>query len=250
MKRSFEILQQVEKKLQEGLLQTLARTSIIPVDGKAPGLDLELLTSEEVTKLVQRVFLVPNLGGGLRTVLFSGVNHGDGCSWTCARAGETLAAQGAGSVCVVDANLRAPSLHKYFGVDNLPGLGDAVLQPGPVRNFVHQLAARNLFLVPCGTPTSDPHALLASDRLRSRITELRSEFDYVLVDAPPVVLYADAVILGQLADGVILVVGANAARRETARKAKESLDAANVRLLGAVLNRRTFPVPEALYRKL
>jgi len=80
--------------------------------------------------------------------------------------------------------------------------------------------------------------------------ELRAEFDYVLVDAPPVNLYADAILLGQLADGVVLVVQANSTRRETARKVKETLQAAKVNLLGTVLDKRTFPIPEPFYRRL
>jgi Mrp family chromosome partitioning ATPase len=80
--------------------------------------------------------------------------------------------------------------------------------------------------------------------------ELSKEFDYVLIDAPPVSSYADAVLLGQMADGVILVVEANSTRRGTARMVKETFEGAKVRLLGAILNNRTFPIPEALYRKL
>src|SRR4029453_18701317 len=102
----------------------------------------------------------------------------------------------------------------------------------------------------CGFHTLDPHSLLTSDRLRSRIVELRSEFDYVLVDVPPINHYADATLLGQLADGVVLILEANSTRGETTRKDKESLEAASLRLLGAVLNKRTFPIPEFLYRLL
>jgi capsular exopolysaccharide synthesis family protein len=152
------------------------------------------------------------------------------------------------SVCVVDANLRTPFLHKYFRRDNLSGLSDAVLQSGPVRNFAHQVNGGKLWLITCGSKTTDPHSLLTSDGLRSRLSELRAEFDYVLVDGPPVNLYADTTLLGKLADGVVLVVQANSTHREAARKAKESLDSANVRLLGVVLNKRTFPIPGALYR--
>ncbi len=247
MSRIFDLFDQPEK--EQGMFRT-PRWNSFPTNGKNGQPDLELLTSEEMMKLVQRVFLLPGPGGQPRTVLFCGVKQSEGCSWTCARVGETLAAQGAGSVCVVDANLRTPSLHEYFGVDNLRGLREAVIQPGAIRNLALTLKPSNLCLIPSGARVSDPHTVLASDRLRSLITELRSEFDHVLVDAPPVALYADAIVLGKLTDGVILVVGANSTRREAARKAKESLEAANVRLLGVVLNRRTFPVPEGLYRRV
>ncbi len=247
MSRNFELLQQAEKKHE--LLRPSGKLAG-PTDGRRYQLDLEALTREEIAKLVQRVFLLPSPEGAPRMVLFTSAEHGDGCSWICARTSELLAVQVTGSVCVVDANLRSPSLHQHFDVENLCGLTDALVQSGPVRNFAQSLPGDNLWLVPGGSLGTDLNALLASGRLRSRMMELRTEFDYVLIDAPPVNLYADAIILGQLADGIVLVVAANSTRREVARKAKQSLEAAKLRLLGAVLNKRTFPIPERLYRKL
>jgi capsular exopolysaccharide synthesis family protein len=246
MSRNFELLQQIEKGRE--VFPAPSRPAISG-NGRRPGLDLEALTREEKMKLVQRLFLLPG-SEAPHLVVFCGVETGDGSSWVCARASETLASQVKASVCVVDANLRTPFLHEYFRRDNLLGLSDAVLQSGPVRNFAHQVNGGNLWLITCGSKTTDPHTLLTSDRLRSRLAELRAEFDYVLVDGPPVNLYADATVLGKLADGVVLVVQANSTHREAARKAKESLDSAKVRLWGAVLNKRTFPIPEALYRKI
>jgi Mrp family chromosome partitioning ATPase len=86
--------------------------------------------------------------------------------------------------------------------------------------------------------------------MRALLPELQREFDYVLIDAPPIVSGDDSVVLGRSAEGIVLVLRANASRRETARKAVQNLESANVRVLGAVLNRRTFPVPESIYRKL
>src|SRR5207245_2543205 len=117
-----------------------------PANDKRPQVDPGMLTREETIKFIQRVFLKPG-SDAPQTVVFSGVEHGNGGSWICARAAETLAAQVKGSVCVVDANLRAPTLHQYFGRDNLTGLADAILHPGPVRNYIQQLQGGNLWLV-------------------------------------------------------------------------------------------------------
>jgi Mrp family chromosome partitioning ATPase len=86
--------------------------------------------------------------------------------------------------------------------------------------------------------------------MKTRITELRKEFDYVLIDSAPLNTYADGVVLGQLADGLVLVLEANSTRREAAVKVAENLRAAQVRILGAVLNKRTFPIPESVYDRL
>jgi capsular exopolysaccharide synthesis family protein len=166
------------------------------------------------------------------------------------RASETLASQVKASVCVVDANFHAPFLHEYFRSNNSKGLAEAVLGSGPIRNYAQLANGGNLWVITCGSRTTDPHTLLTSDRLQPRLAELRAVFDYVLIDAPPVNLYGDATLLGRLADGVVLVVQANSTHREAVRKAKESLESAKLHVLGAVLNKRTFPIPESWYQKL
>jgi Mrp family chromosome partitioning ATPase len=105
-------------------------------------------------------------------------------------------------------------------------------------------------VVPSGSLAAEAQSLFVSDGLRSRMVDLKEEFDYVLIDAPPVSSNADAVLLGQSADGIILVVQADSTRREAARIAKETVDNAKVRLLGVILTDRKFPIPEALYRML
>jgi Mrp family chromosome partitioning ATPase len=117
-----------------------------------------------------------------------------------------------------------------------------------MRTFAQQIAGSNLWVLPSGSPESA--GAISSEGLRSRMADLRNEFDYVLIDAPPANLYADAISLGRLSDGIILVLQSNTTRREAALKAKESFEAANVRLLGAVLNKRTFPIPQNLYDRL
>jgi Mrp family chromosome partitioning ATPase len=86
--------------------------------------------------------------------------------------------------------------------------------------------------------------------VKLRLAELLDEFEFVLINAPSVILDGTATLLGPLVDGVILVVEANSTHREVARKAKERLESANVRLLGAVFNNRTFPIPAAVYSRL
>jgi capsular exopolysaccharide synthesis family protein len=204
---------------------------------------------DEIFKLVQRVFLAPGTSRG-RTVVVSGMESGNGCSWICARMGEVLAAQVSGSVCVVDANLRAPGLHREFEVQNHYGLTDALQVTEPVRRFVTGLSRPNLWLLSCGAEVEGMQTMLGSDRMRALIPELQREFDYVLIDAPPMEAGDDSLVLSRNAEGIVLVLRAHSTRRETARKAVRDLETANVKVLGAVLNRRTFPVPESIWKKL
>jgi capsular exopolysaccharide synthesis family protein len=167
----------------------------------------------------------------------------------CACTAKLLAQNVGGQVCVVDANFRDPSLPDYFGVTNHRGLTDALLTEGPVCSFAKQIHPNNLSLLSCGALAPDSPNLLRTERLKNRLKELRSHFEYILIDVPAVGLYSDAAVLANLADGVVLVLGANSTRKESARKAIEGLRAGNTRLLGAVLNMRTYPVPENLYRR-
>ena len=204
---------------------------------------------EEVLRLVQRTFLT-GAPGAPRFVVFTAVDHGNGCSWVCARAAEALAAHVDGTVCVVEASLSTQSLHRYFGVSKGSSVADALRQRGEIQKLAQSIRGTNLWLMPAQALSANGGAALSAEHLKQRVGELCAAFNYVLVDAPPVSECAASLTYGRLADGVVLVLEAHATRREAARKVKESLEAANVRLLGAVLNKRTFPIPEALYSRI
>lgn len=207
------------------------------------------LTREETLKLVQNVFLLKG-DEAPRVVIFAGIDPGNGCSSVCAHVADVLASQKLGSVCIVDANLRTPALPEIYGVNNHYGLTDALSRKGSIRDFTKIVRSDNLWLLSCGSLTPDSNespAMLNSETMKTRINELRREFDYVLIDSAPLNTYADGVVLGQLTDGLVLVLEANSTRREAAARVADSLRAAQVRILGAVLNKRTFPIPESVY---
>ena len=203
---------------------------------------------EEEFKLVQRVFLA-NGEKSPRVVLFCGVESGNGCSRICSRVGEILAARSAETVCIVDANLRSPSLHTLFGLHNGKGFTDAMRGPARLRDYAIPLNG-SLWIITSGRLPHNKQSWMNSEESRSRITELRSSFDYVLIDGAPLKPYTDATLLSPLTDGVVLVVEANNTQREVVKKAKEEIESNNCKILGVVLNRRTFPVPERIYRYL
>lgn len=246
MSKNFELLTHSEKDLE---LFQVAERNIQPSAPKRIPPSVGGVAREEVAKLAQCIFSMSREDFASRAVVFCGIEHGDGASWMCAQVARTVAAQGTGTVCAVDANLRSPTLHSHLRTANRCGLADAVCRPEPIRNFLEPGPGGNLWVLSAGSDTN-PGVVLASERFRERLAELRSEFEYLIFDAPPAAHSNDAAVLGALLDGVVLVVGAHSTRRETARKAKESLEAAQVRLLGTVLNQRTFPIPDALYRRL
>ena len=203
---------------------------------------------EQVAMLVRQLFL---LSTGVRAAVVAGVEPGDGSTWITVQCARMLAASVQGTVCLVDGNLRAPALHDCFGVAKTPGLADALTAPENIRQFAYQLPQfRNLWLLPAGSSGGAGAQAAGSEQLIPRITQLRAEFDYLLIDSPPLHLYGDAIMLGRAADGVALVIAEQGTHRESARHAVQQLSKANVRVLGAVLNKRTFPIPKKIYDKI
>ena len=182
-----------------------------------------------------------------RAALFSGERGGVNRAAFCARTAVSFAEQTEGSVCVLDADFYSPSLHRFFGLENSDGLLQAFFQGDAVTSFAQPLSIRNLWVLPAGSVVRRFDDGVSWDRLKRILIDLRSEFDYVLIDGPPVDSCPETALLGQLADGVVMVMEANATRREVARQAKRSLEAASSRLLAVVLNKRTFPIPDSIY---
>ncbi len=247
MSRNFDIFQKLDLEGEPFRPQPPANGGF---ETKKRSRKLQDVIDDEVMKLVQRVFIYPGAAQAPGAVTFAGVNKLAGCSWVCAHASEVLADQIAGTVCVVDANLRSPTLHDHFRFENKLGFADAIKSTKPMHEYARRASGSRLWLITAGTIGKEPNGSLNPARLRARLAELRDEFDYVLLDTPALLLHGDAVLLGQMTDGMILVVGSNETRRESARLAKESIENAQVPLLGAVLNRRKFPIPEMIYRKL
>jgi Mrp family chromosome partitioning ATPase len=245
MSKNFELLHRVEKDDFFNLpgepapLPQKAHTAI-PLKKEPPDV--------EIAKLVQRLFSQACKGVGPKVVSFSGITRDDRSSWICARAGEILAEQADTSVCIVEANLQSPQLHVHLAAANQIGLAEALTTKGPIRNFGMPLCGENLWLIPSGLVK--PGFYPSMERYRERFAELREAFDYILISGPALSRETEATFFGQMSDGVVLIVEANHTRRETVRRAKEQLESAQVRLLGAVLDQRTFPIPEGLYRRL
>jgi len=199
---------------------------------------------EQMLRLVHRVFLSSN--NAPRQVVFCGVDDRNASSSVCAAAGRTLAFESSSTVCLVDASVRSAPLSGLLGV-------------GPTLHRVDASASLqakcfqvedNLWLAGPDIVGDHSRKLLPAAVLKRRLARLLEEFDFVLIDAPGTSISGEAQLLALLADAAILVVEAQKTRRLTARNAQESLRDAGVRLLGTVLANRSFPIPEALYRRL
>lgn len=143
-------------------------------------------------------------------------------------------AQGGRRTVLVDCDLRRPSLHTFFGLNNDVGLTSMILNEEKTAPL-QATSVDNLWLLASGPKPPNPADLLGSKKIDQLIEMLSESYDFVLFDAPPVVAVTDAAVLGGKVDGVLLVVNAGRTRRDHAERAKEMLEQAKVRLIGVTL---------------
>jgi polysaccharide biosynthesis transport protein len=244
MSRNFELLAQIERESgrADRLTRIAATQSMTKTAAAKPNGDV---FGEEMLRLVQSIFLSGDHDYP-RHVVFCSVDGESGSSSVCAGAGRALAVSSSQSVCMVDANHRSLRLSENLGIDKaIPFSVPATSTRGQCVEI-----AENLWLAGPNTLADNSPVLLPMEELKERLAELRKLFDFVLIDAPGTNVSGDAQVLGQVADAAVLVIEANRTRKLAARKAKETLERAGVRLLGTVLYNRTFPIPDKLYRNL
>jgi protein-tyrosine kinase len=248
MSRNFDLMQELERD-RASLSGVVIEPAFPLPDENSKRQDRRQMTSDLTLGLVQQMFLQP-IKDAPRMVVFAGVDHGSGCSQIAASVADTLAVNAPGRVCLVEANFRSPGLPAVLGTTNFRGLTDALLEDGTIWSFLKPVWNERIWFLSSGSLAAESPNLLSSERLKARSAELRKEFEFVIVDAPPLTRYADAIALGQLSDGVVLVLEANSTRREAALAATERLRSSGIKIMGAVLNKRTFPIPEKIYRRL
>lgn len=174
-------------------------------------------------------------GKELKVVLLTSATAGAGKTTTCANLAAVIAQNGQRAL-VVDCDMRNPSQHEVFGLANR-GLSDCLAEAGGASGFISETAVAGVDVLPAGTAAPNPAELLASPAMEKLLGEVAESYDYVLLDAPPVLPVPDALELSARADGVILVVCAGMDTPEVAGEAKLRLEQVGAKILGVVLNK-------------
>ncbi len=203
--------------------------------------DAGRFAAEQISRLVRQVFW-PGWPKPARHVVVAAVDDDTNVAGICLHIGENLAHQVEGRVGVIEANLSAEEFQDAFGV-KAPASPNAAV---PMGDVTHQIAPR-LWLEPCTSLLGNTDGEFPPE---SAIEHLRHEFDFAVLHAAPAGSSSQALVLGRSCDGVILVLEAHCTHRAVAQAVKDALQAAKVRVLGAVLSGRKFPVPENFYRRL
>lgn len=173
----------------------------------------------------------------LRSILLTSAGPSEGKSMTTANLAIVYAQQGK-RVLLVDADLRKPTIHYTFRLDNLRGLSNILVGETSLRDAVESSDVENLDLISCGPIPPNPSELLGSKRMQFFIEEAKQSYDIVIFDMPPVLAVTDAQVMSNFVDGTILVVRSKQTENDAANRAMEALQSVNANVLGAVLNDR------------
>ncbi len=140
-------------------------------------------------------------------------------------------------VVIVDTDMRKPRVHHIFNGADGTGLSNFLSGNADLASIVKKTEVPNLYYIPSGPIPPNPSELLGSNRFKNMMGALEKKFDHVLLDTPPVLGFADSLILSSCVDGVVLVVLGGKTPKETLQRAKEVLFQVNAKILGVVINR-------------
>jgi Mrp family chromosome partitioning ATPase len=200
----------------------------VPVEGFLP-----VSTTVEELQLVQRLFFLSGKEKTPRVIVFSGVEPGTGAELVCARAAEILADLVKDPICLMDANLRAPTLHLRYEIDGAFQFSGR--QSGEDGKQTELVEKHNLWVLPASA-LKNGNPGLTPDLVRDQLGRLRERFGFLLICAPPLGTEPEGFLLGQMADGVVLTLLARSTHKTLAQKVRKNLETYNIRLFGSVLN--------------
>jgi capsular exopolysaccharide synthesis family protein len=191
--------------------------------------------AERYRSLVQRLISEHSTGRQAQQVItVTSAAPNEGKTTTVMNLGLALAERRDHSTLLIDADLRRPSVSKYVTPAPKVGLSDVLQGEARVEHALIELQDVKLTMLPAGSLVLNPQELLRSQFVKALFADLRRQFDYVLIDTPPVVPFTDAAVLGALSDGVVLVIRAGRTPRPLVERAVDAVSGGKV--VGVVLN--------------
>ncbi len=229
-----------EDLLERTGLVTIGHISYTPARQERRG---ELMVMQEQSpaseayRSLRTNLLFSNVDRPLRTIIVTSAAPGEGKSRTAANLAVVLAQSGRRTV-LVDADFRRPEQHRNFGFVRNTGLSNLVIQEMHKDDALLQVeGVPDLWVLPSGPPPPNPSELLGSARARALLSWLQAQFDFVVIDTPPVNAVTDAAVLATFVDGVIMVIESGRTSYGAVTHAKQTLDRVGGHVIGAVLNK-------------
>lgn len=170
----------------------------------------------------------------LKKVLITSGVAAEGKTFVASNLAQSIVQQPELRVLLIDADLRSSRLHLLLGAPNCPGLSDYLRGDADEYGVIQRGTSENLFLIPGGSPVSNPSELLLSDRMKDLLNRVTPAFDWIILDSPPTLPVHDASVLADLVDGVLFVIRAGSTDAEIVERTAAEFQGKN--LLGVVLN--------------
>ena len=190
----------------------------------------------EAYRVIRTSIQFAQAGKNLQAIMVTSCTPDEGKSLTIANLAVVLTQAGK-SVLVMDCDMRNPTVHKNFGLSNRVGLSSCISLGTALAEAVQETQVPGLYALTCGVVPPNPSELLGSERMQQLLQEAKEQYDYVLVDVPPVLPVTDTLLVGRIVDGVIIVIDSGNVKVEAARDVKQRLLRAGANILGVVLNK-------------
>ena len=171
----------------------------------------------------------------LKTLVLSSCLPHEGKSFTSHNLAVSLALDGNRTL-LVDADLRRPTLHNAFKIDNGVGLSNFLTSSIDLDSVTKESFVENLSVIPSGPMSPNPGEILGSDRMKQFVAEARKKYDRVIIDCPPLTGIGDAYVVGGLIGQLILVIASGRAPADLIRHTQKHLEKASIKILGVILN--------------
>ncbi len=176
-----------------------------------------------------------NVGQELKTIIVTSATPNEGKSTTISNLAVVMA-QAGHKVLLMDCDMRNPTQHKLFKLTN-KGLSNCISASEEVREVIQKTGIENLELLASGPVAPNPSELLGSKRMEQLLERLKPDYDYILIDTPPIMPVTDAAVLSGKVDGLVMLVSSGEVTPAAAKEAKQRLLQAGAHILGVILNK-------------
>lgn len=172
----------------------------------------------------------------VQTLLVTSDKPSSGKSTVSANIAVTYAQAGFKTL-LIDGDMRKPTQHYIFNQNNITGLSNLIINKSTFKDAVHNTEVTNLDVITSGPIPPNPSELIGSTNMMDIFEELKQQYDFILVDTPPVNTVTDAQLFGELTKNAIFIIDVESNNKESVKKGKELLEKSGTKILGAVLNK-------------
>lgn len=189
-----------------------------------------------------------NLPRSLKTIVTSSALHGEGKTITAVNLAVTMAHDLDKTVLLVDCDLRGGIVHQLLAINPALGLSDILVNDTHLEAAFYRTRINNLTVLPRGDIPHNPSELLGSKKMRRLLEQLKSKFDYIILDSPPIIPLTDACVLSSQSDGVIFIIQAHRTPRQVVEQAQNALKHIHAKILGFVLTQVEHHASKYMYK--